>query len=337
MKQGRIIEEHKTRYTISSNGEVYSAVVRGLFHRDMSFEGNMFPKVGDYVEYTEIGDGEAVIESLLPRRTEVVRAVLPRDRKDATPSSEVIVANVDIIFIVVGLDNDFNLNRVERYALLARQSSIDAVILLNKSDVVSDPVSYIEKIKERIPHVPVHTISAVTGVHMEKIRSYITTDTTAVLLGSSGAGKSTITNWLLDEQKQLIDSVRKNDSRGKHTTTSRQLFIIPTGGYLIDTPGMRELGVLSTEENQSETFATIDMLKTQCRFTSCDHEKTEGCAMLEAVSNGQIDTKHLENYIKIQREREYAKSKGSVSMSRKYKNRKERLDTFHRAVQKKKK
>lgn len=316
MKKGRIIEEHKTRYTVSSEDGMYSAVVRGLFHKDDAPEGKIFPKVGDFVEFTKIGEGDAVIENLLPRKTEVLRAIMPRDTQDAIKSSEVIVANVDIIFIVVGLDNDFNLNRVERYALLAKQSKIDAVILLNKSDIVENPDLYIEQIKERLPNIPVHAISAVTGSNMEKIRTYINSETTAVLLGSSGAGKSTITNFILNEEKQTIGDVRESDSRGRHTTTSRQLFTIPSGGFLIDTPGIRELGVMSTEEDEAETFADIDSLKNECKFAKCDHQKTEGCAILKAISNDEMSQRHLDNYLKIQKERE--------NSERQYKSKKRR-------------
>jgi len=336
MKQGRVIEEHKTRYTISSEDGVYSAVVRGIFHKDTSLQGKIFPKVGDYVEYKATGDHEAVIENLLPRTTVVVRAVFPKGLQGASVTSEVIVANVDIIFIVVGLDKDFNLSRIERYVLLARKSNVDAVILLNKSDVVLDPTLYIEQIKHRLPHIPVHAISAEAGINVEIIRTYITAETTAVLLGSSGAGKSTITNWLLGKQEQLTRSVRKNDSSGRHTTTSRQLFAIPTGGYLIDTPGIRELGVLSTEEDEADTFSSINLLQEQCQFTDCDHEKSEGCAILDAIASGQIDRKHFENYLKLKREREYTESKVATNSDRQYKNKKRKQDTAYNSIQKRK-
>jgi len=327
MKRGRIIEEHKTRYSISFEGEVFSAVVRGIFHRDKSAQDRVYPKVGDFVEYTMIGESDAVIENLLPRRTEVMRAVPARNPDEASVTSEVIVSNVDMIFIVVGLDNNFNISRIERYVLLASQSRISAVILLNKSDEVPDSDEYIQKVKHVLSHIPVHAISATSGTNMEVIKSYIKADTTAVLLGSSGAGKSTITNWLIGEQKQTIGEVRQKDSRGKHTTTSRQLFTIPTGGFLIDTPGMRELGVMSTQENEAETFTDIDLLKQECKFNKCDHQKTDGCAILEAIAHGEMDQKHLDNYLKIQGEREYSENRVNTTTNRGYKNKKRKLDT----------
>jgi len=220
--------------------------------------------------------------------------------------------------------------------LLARQSHVDAVILLNKSDVILDPTVYIEQTKQRLPHIPVHAISAETGINVEIIRTYISPETTAVLLGSSGAGKSTLTNWLLGNQEQLTRSVRKKDSSGRHTTTSRQLFALPTGGYLIDTPGIRELGMLNTEEDEAETFSSINLLQEQCQFTDCDHEKSEGCAVLDAIASGQIDGKHFENYLKLKREREYAESKVAPSSNRQYKNKKRKQDTAHNSIQKRK-
>lgn len=326
MNQGRIIEEHKTRYTLASESGVYSAVVRGLFHRDDTPEGKIYPKVGDYVEFTIIGGSEAVIERLLPRSSEVMRAVPPKDSYSVSTTSEVIVANVDIIFIVVGLDRDFNLSRVERYALLAKQSKIDAVILLNKADVVLNPASYCEQVRARLPQLPVHALSAASGTDMEIIRSYLKDDTTAVLLGSSGAGKSTITNWLLNEERQLIGGLRKRDGSGKHTTTSRQLFTLPAGGYLIDTPGMRELGVLSNEQDEAETFLDIDALTDLCRYPNCDHAKTDGCAILAALESGELDREHYANYQKLQNEREQSNKKGSVKTGRLSKNMKRKIN-----------
>lgn len=327
MNKGRIIEEHKTRYTISTTEGMYSAVVRGLFHRG-STPQRMYPKVGDYVEYTKTSDTEVVIENILPRKTEVSRAVLAKDFHSVKVSSEVIVVNVDIIFIVVGLDNDFNVSRVERYALLAKQSNIDAVILLNKSDEVDNPDAYIEQIKQTLSTIPIHAISAENGTNMEIIKSYIKPKSTAVLLGSSGVGKSTITNWLIGEQKQTTGAVRKKDSRGKHTTTARQLFTIPTGGYLIDTPGIRELGVMSTKEVEAETFTDIEALSQQCKFNKCDHAKTEGCAILNAIENGDMEKKHLENYLKIQNERERSTDKGNSSQ--KYDDKKRKSNTVQK-------
>jgi ribosome biogenesis GTPase / thiamine phosphate phosphatase len=328
MKTGRIIQEHKTSYVIAADSGELSAVVRGKFHAQKDF-----PKVGDYVEYAETGDGGAVIECVLPRTTEIIRASRARDKRDGRVSTEVLVANADLMFIVMGLDNDFNVSRAERYALLAKQSKVRAVVILSKCDIVADAAPYITQITERLQDMPVHAVSAVTGANMGAILSYLDPGATAVLLGSSGAGKSTITNWLLQQKTQTVRDVRKDDSRGRHTTTARELFTIPTGGYLIDTPGMRELGVLSDGDNEAEMFADIEELKRQCKFADCDHEKSEGCAVLQAIRNGDLDEKRYASFLKLQRGREYLTSKKSDESAIQRKQRVRKLHTGYNKIQ----
>ncbi len=309
METARVIEEHKTNYLISHKGETLLATVRGSF-----FEGGDFPKVGDWVLFSDAGDGKAVIEEIKPRTSTVVRKAVE------TGDSQVIVVNVDIIFIVMGLDDDFNLSRLERYLLLATQSGVEAVVILNKTDIVEDVSDYLEKTKAVAEDVSVHVVSAEQGENMEALLDHFTSDVTAVLLGSSGAGKSTITNWLLGEKTQSVRAVRKDDSRGRHTTTSRQMFELPQGGYLIDTPGMRELGLpQGTEEDEGEVFKELDALAVDCKFSNCDHEKSVGCAIVEAVEAGRVEERQWQNYLKLQRERVYEESKQNKQSAWEYK------------------
>jgi ribosome biogenesis GTPase len=203
----------------------------------------------------------------------------------------------------MGLDGDFNVSRLERYLLLARESEVLPVVVLNKCDTVEDVGLYKSGVKQAVGDVPVHAVSALTGEGMETLLTYFKSKTTVVLLGSSGAGKSTITNWLLADNRQVVRGVRNDDSHGRHTTTARQLFLLPDGGHLIDTPGMRELGVYSTEEQEAEVFVLLDTLASQCRFSNCDHEKSTGCAILAAIESGKIESRQLQNYLKLQRER----------------------------------
>jgi len=326
MKTARVIEEHKTNYIISIDEHELTATVRGSF-----FEDEVFPKVGDYVLFDEVGDGKAVINEVTPRTSTVARKAVE------TGSKQVIVANVDIIFIIMGLDNDFNVSRLERYLLLAKQSGVESVVILNKADSVDYHSEYIDRTKEVVGATPVYAVSALTGKGMESLLSHLTTGTTAVLLGSSGAGKSTITNWLLHENTQEVNDVREDDSRGKHTTTSRQLFTLPNGGYLIDTPGMRELSILdSSTEDENTVFSLLDTLSKQCQFTNCDHEKSKGCAVLDAIENGEVSERQLLNYQKLQRERLFEESKQDEELSRQQKQKQKKLHkSYSNAHQKK--
>lgn len=324
MHTGRVIQEHKTNYLLSTEtGELF-AIVRGTFHA----HGN-FPKVGDYVTYEHTDDG-AVIAEVQTRKSEIIRTSQARNKWDGGVKSEVLVANVDIIFIVIGLDYDFNVSRAERYASLAAQSNVRAVLLLNKCDTVTDSAPYISEIKQRLPALTVHAVSAATGQNMEVLYEYLHDDMTAVLLGSSGAGKSTMTNWLMQEKAQLVQGVREGDSRGRHTTTSRELFAIPTGGYLIDTPGMRELGVMGETE---EVFTSIETLVRQCKFSDCDHEKSAGCAVQEAVKAGAVSEEQFANYMKLLRERHYVASKSDKKSEREFnENRKHQAQKGQRVL-----
>jgi len=291
MKIARIIEEHKNNYVIKDVAKDIEliATVRGSF-----FNGNAFPKVGDFVQFDEVSSDKAIIEKIQPRTSTVARY------DPETSSEQIIVVNVDIIFIIMGLDNDFNLNRLERYLLLAKKCAIKPVVILNKGDTVENTSHYIEEVGGLAGAVPIYAVSALSGVGMdESFLKHITTDTTAVLLGSSGAGKSTITNWLLKDNKQKTGAVREDDSKGRHTTTSRQLFSLPSGGFLIDTPGMRELSILgATTKNEDATFTLLDTLSRQCEFTKCDHNKTRGCAIVSAIESGDITEKQLQSYNK---------------------------------------
>jgi len=315
MNKARVIEEHKTNYRILGVDSEFIATVRGSF-----FTEETFPKVGDFVLYNEVSPGKAVIQEIVPRTSTVARKAVE------TGAMQVIVANVDIIFIIMGLDNDFNLGRLERYLLLAKQSKVESVVILNKSDSVEDSQQYVTLAKEVAGDAPIYAVSALSGEGMESLLIHLQLEKTAVLLGSSGAGKSTITNWLLRENVQRVHKVRKDDGRGKHTTTSRQLFVLPTGGYLIDTPGMRELSVLeSTTEDENAVFETIDTLSTQCQFTNCDHEKSKGCAVLAALEEGEVSERQLQNYQKLQKERLLEESKHDVKLSQQQRQKKKKV------------
>ena len=289
--RGRVITEHKASYVVVADNQEYVASIRGHFHDE---ENKRFPKVGDYVVMSVLEEEKAVIESIEERTSEVVRKSAHDD------TIQVMVANVDYVFIVMGLDDDFNLRRLERYLVLTEQAHITPVVILNKLDVIDDIALYMRQSKEVAKDVDVYAVSALTGEGMEVFAEYMKDGATGVLLGSSGAGKSTITNYVLKEVLQDTKSVRETDSRGRHTTTTRELFKLPSGGYLIDTPGMRELGFVSEEDISDGTFSDVDLLTYDCRFPNCDHIKSAGCAVQAALANGTLDQKHFDNYLKLQ-------------------------------------
>jgi len=299
MQKGRAIEVQRVHISVALPDRVVLATVRGEFH-----ESGEYPKVGDFVMLSMIDDKQAVIEEILPRSSVIERL------DQETLQTQVLVANVDIIFIVMGLDGDYNMSRLERYLLLARQSNITPVVILNKSDLAPDLERQVDAVKQIAGEIPVHVANAKNGDGLMVMRSYFEATTTAVLLGSSGAGKSTIANWLLGEAAQAVQEVRADDSKGRHTTTTRQLFALADGGYLIDTPGMRELSVVGAQESQAEgVIEEVESLSQQCQFSNCDHDKSAGCAVLAAVEDGTLEPRTLDNYHKLMRERAWQQDK----------------------------
>tara|TARA_B100000508_G_scaffold92650_2_gene72332 strand:- start:3764 stop:4750 length:987 start_codon:yes stop_codon:yes gene_type:complete len=293
MVTGRVIEVHRTNIIVKSGGVEYTATVRGSFH-----QAGDFPKVGDYVKFEVVGDDQAVITEVLPRKSIISRRAADSD------DVQVIVTNVDLVCIVMGLDGDFNINRLERYLHLIAQSGAEVAVVLNKKDLISVTEEQVAAAKAASGDVPVLLTSAISGDGLDKLQEFIHEGTTAVLLGSSGSGKSTITNWLLGEERQETQEIREDDSRGRHTTTSRQLFALPGGGYIIDTPGMRELGAVGDETDETELWQRVGSFAGQCRFRNCDHAKSDGCAVLEAIENGKLTKREVRQYLKLQEELE---------------------------------
>jgi ribosome biogenesis GTPase len=206
--------------------------------------------------------------------------------------------------IVMGLDNDYNLARLRRYLALATQSEVAPVVVLNKADLVEDVAVALEAVREVAQEAPVHVVSALSSDKVKELEEYVAPGKTAVLLGSSGAGKSTLLNQLVGEVVQPTQSVRDRDARGRHTTTHRQLFQAAAGGYLIDTPGMRELALLDDQAAANEQFTDLAALATQCRFRNCDHDKSVGCAILAAEEAGTVDPQRVKQYCKLLRSEE---------------------------------
>jgi len=315
---GRVIAEHKTNVVLATDEGDRTAVVRGKAHR----LGGMAqkPKVGDWVVYErEGGEGVVAIEKMLPRYS-----LLQRRGAGNEHASQVLVTNIDFVIIVQGLDANFNINRLERYLVMVDNSGAQSIVVLNKVDLVDDPEQYRVHVQAIAPDVPVVLLSALTDTGVDELLDILQPQTTSVFVGSSGVGKSTLLNRLLDSDIQSTQGLR-DDDQGKHTTTHREMFLLPSGAIVIDTPGMRELSVKGLD-TLGDTFTSVEQLTEQCRFRDCDHEKSKGCALLAAVEDGSLDRKQYANYLKLRREVAYANSQ--VDDESKYERKKQQQELY---------
>src|SRR5581483_1381623 len=255
------------------------------------------PVVGDWVAARIVGPGQAIVDAVLPRRTLFSRRAAGR-REDQQP----IAANIDVVFLVCGLDGDFNLRRLERYLTLAAESGASPVIVLNKADTCADLAARIEETAEVAASAPIVACSARNAEGLDELGTFLGDGRTVALLGSSGVGKSTILNRLLGEERFRTNEVRESDSRGRHTTTHRELVALPQGGALIDTPGMRELQLWASQESVEATFDEIAGIAAGCRFRDCSHNGEAGCAVADAVARGEIGEDRMASYRKLMAE-----------------------------------
>ncbi|HET7220551.1 MAG TPA: ribosome small subunit-dependent GTPase A [Vicinamibacterales bacterium] len=290
----RVALEHTHIYRVFAEpGEWLARVSGRLRHR--AAQRVDFPAVGDWVavEPPLVG-GDARIHSVLPRSSRFSR------RAAGDPTEEQIVAaNIDTVFLVSGLDGDFNPRRIERYLVVAWESGATPVIVLNKADLVDTPDAIADEVRSSNPGVDVHAVSCRDPRSLEPLREYLGVGKTGALLGSSGVGKSSIVNQLIGQELMRTRDVRTADSRGRHTSTARQLVLLPGHGVLIDTPGMRELQLWDTGESLAGTFAEIEARAADCRFRDCQHRSEPGCAVRAAVAAGEIAAERVESYYKL--------------------------------------
>jgi ribosome biogenesis GTPase len=299
-KAGRVAVEQKELYHVFTVlGDLPARITGKMRH---AAKGRTdFPAVGDWVvlSYSST-DAEATIQTILPRKSK-----LSRKAAGKTVDEQILATNIDTAFIVTGLDGDFNVRRIERYLTVIWESGANPVVLLNKVDICTNPQEKLANVESVAFGVPMHLISARTGQGIEKVRSYLKTGRTAVLLGSSGAGKSTLINNLLGYERNRTQAVRKDDSRGRHTTAYRELIVLPRGGCIIDSPGIREIQVWDAASGIGETFEDVESLARECRFKDCHHENEPGCVVQEALKTGRLDAARYENYLKLRREQAY--------------------------------
>ena len=286
--------EHRSEYVIyTEHGELRAELAGRLRH------GDEHPAVGDWVAVAlRPSEGRATIHAVLPRRSAFTRKVAWAETKP-----QVVAANVDVVFVVCGLDANYNVRRIERYLTLAWESGAQPVVLLTKADLCDDVDPRVFEVESIAFGVPVHAVSAPHGDGLETVRSYVPAGRTAALLGSSGVGKSTLVNALVGEELLATQGLR-DDGRGRHTTSHRQLVPLPEGGLVLDTPGMRELQLWDADEGMQAAFADVDALAAQCRFADCAHREEPGCAVRAALAGGTLDVERFESWGKLQRELE---------------------------------
>lgn len=319
----RVAISQRDQYRLYTEaGEVDAEPSGALWYR--APDKASMPAVGDWVAARPVGPGQAIVDAVLPRRTLFARRAAGR-REDQQP----IAANVDLVFLVCGLDGDFNLRRLERYLTLAAESGAAPVVVLNKADACDDLAGRIEETAMVARAAPIVACSARTGEGLAALDRFLAPGITVALLGSSGVGKSTLVNRFLGEERFRTNAVREDDSRGRHTTTHRELVPLPGGGALIDTPGMRELQLWASRESVEAAFDEIAELASECRYRDCTHAGETGCAVEAAVARGTIGADRMASYRKLAAEARYHESKtdkfAALEQKRKWK-------TIHKAV-----
>ena len=290
----RVTAVHKERYEIVCAHGITHARLKT---REYYVDTQDFPTAGDFVMIHYIDNGDSQITATLPRRT-----YFSRREPGPIPRDQAVAANFDYVFIMQSLNLDFNPKRLERYLALAWQSGATPVILLTKADLVEDYWDYLTQVERVAAGVNVHVVSAHTGQGLPRLNAYLQPGKTLVFLGSSGVGKSSLVNALAGEELMAVSAIREDDSKGRHTTTHRQLIRLNTGVMIIDTPGMRELGMWDVSEGLDHAFTDVEAFLGRCRFSDCRHEKEPGCAIRAAIASGDLDIARWESYRKLSEE-----------------------------------
>jgi ribosome biogenesis GTPase / thiamine phosphate phosphatase len=297
---GRVVLEHKNLYRVFTEyGEVLAEISGKLRHEAVNRSD--LPAVGDWVVIRSRPEGGSVmINAVLPRRTSFARKIA-----GSRTEEQIVGANIDTVFLLTSLNQDLSLRRIERYLLIAWESGANPIIILSKSDLCERLDDAINEVRSVARGVSVHAISVVTGDGLQDIAQYFKRGQTVALLGSSGVGKSSLINHLAGAEHFKVQTVREHDDRGKHTTTHRELVLLPAGGLVLDTPGMRELQLWEGDESLQLVFDDIEALAVRCFFTDCSHQDEPRCVVREALAAGTIDAGRYQSYVKLQKELKY--------------------------------
>lgn len=314
---GRICSVQRESYKILYNGNELPATLKGKFYHN----NNEFPVVGDYVRFQYNEFGNSRIEELCQRKSLLKRA----DQSGhaiayvKTMLQQTMIANFDYVFILTSLNDNYNTNRIARYVSLTLQGGGIPVVILTKADLCENIEEYVKQVKAFSEQVKVHVISSIKGVGLDELRQYLKPDVTIALLGSSGVGKSTLVNALAGKEIMKTAAIREKDSKGRHTTTSRELMVLDNGVVLIDTPGMRELGMVEVNDGIDEAFSDIEELMAGCRFSDCKHKTEPGCAVLKALDDGSLSEEKWNLYKSLENESSKNTRMMAVQMRRKRK------------------
>ena len=306
----RITAVHRERYElISQTGRQYGKLKTSTYY---GREPHPFPTVGDFVLIREVTGGDCQIVKTLPRRSYFSRL----DPDPSGAKEQAVAANFDTVFIMQSLNQNFNLRRLERYLALTWQSGGTPVIVLTKVDLADDPESQVREAAAVAAGTDVVAVSAKTGEGLAQLDTYLKKGTTCVFLGSSGVGKSSLLKALMGSDVMAVKEIREDDARGRHTTTHRQMVTLPSGVHIIDTPGVRELGMWESDDgigdSVSDVFSDVEAFLGTCKFSDCRHESEPGCTILAAIENGELDKKRFKSYQKLEREAQYAKKSADI-------------------------
>tara|TARA_R110002167_G_scaffold120379_1_gene298206 strand:- start:538 stop:1605 length:1068 start_codon:yes stop_codon:yes gene_type:complete len=301
---GRVISEHKDRYVVKTPEKEYDAELIGNLRFTAQKRAD-FPAVGDWVAIAEYDDDKVLIHAIFPRKT-----IIERQAVGKKGEKQIIATNIDYAFIVQAVDRDFNINRIERYLTICNAAQVIPVIVLNKIDLIEEIglKKMISEVRDRVGQVPIFAISNTTKQGIEKLDGFMQKGKTYCLLGSSGVGKSSLLNNLSGRQLMKTNAISTSTNKGRHVTSHRELMVLENGGILIDNPGMREVGIVDSAIGLERTFESIVALSQNCKFKDCTHKTEIGCAILEAVSNGEIDMDAYENYLKMEQEKAHFES-----------------------------